>query len=363
MTSLDELIDKEQYTMGDREKDKVLMDIMRPQLDGAQQNPFIASMYRKMGATSDSLATIEDIPFIPVQMFKLFDLTTCDRAEVFRVLKSSGTTGASRSIVPLNKRTSSYQTKALKSILQSFMGSKRRRMLVIDHEGTNAPNSELTARGAGVRGLSIFSKGMHYLLKEEGGQMKLNDSAITEVLANADDAYVFGFTYIIWSEFFERAKETGLRFDLPNAVLFHSGGWKKMEDRKVSRDVFSDSIAGIFGMSPAKVHDFYGMAEQTGVIFVECEHGHKHVPDFAQVIVRNMRTLRPCGIDESGLIQVCSPLSDSYYSQAILTEDKGVILGVDDCPCGRKGRYFQVTGRVARSEVRGCGDTYREARR
>jgi|WetSurMetagenome_2_1015567.scaffolds.fasta_scaffold32253_2 phenylacetate-coenzyme A ligase PaaK-like adenylate-forming protein len=338
------------------------MEVIRPQLELALKNRHIASMYGKLGISPESIDRLDDVPFVPVQMFKSFDLAICEKSEIFRLLKSSGTTGGSQSIVPLNKRTSSNQTKALKSIMQSFMGPKRRRMLVIDHEGINAPNAELTARGAGVRGLSLFSKGMHYLLRQEGSDLSLNKDAIAAISSRNDDAYIFGFTYIIWSEFYHRAKDAGLRLELPNSVIFHSGGWKKMEDRKVSREVFSSSIAEIFGTSPSKVHDFYGMAEQTGVIFVECEYGHKHVPDFAQVIIRDLRTLRPCGIGEGGLIQVSSPLADSYYSQAILTEDKGMLLGIDDCPCGRKGRYFQVSGRVARSEVRGCGDTYREAR-
>jgi len=362
MTDLEDLINKEQYTLQDDEKQSLLLEIMRPQLELSLRNDHIASLYAKLRVEPSSIECLDDIPFVPVQMFKLFDLATCEHSDIFRVLRSSGTTGINQSQVPLNKRTATYQTKALKSIIQSFMGAKRRRMLVIDHQGINASTAEITARGAGVRGLSLFSKGMHYLLKQEGGTIMLDEDAIAEVSRTKDDVYIFGFTYIIWSEFYHRAKAAGFHLDLPNAVIFHSGGWKKMEDRKVSREVFSTSVAELFGTSPSKVHDFYGMAEQTGVIFVECEHGHKHVPDFAHVVIRDPRTLQPCGIGETGLIQVSSPLSDSYYSQAILTEDKGTLLGIDDCPCGRKGRYFQVSGRVARSEVRGCGDTYKESK-
>ena len=52
------------------------------------------------------------------------------------------------------------------------------------------------------------------------------------------------------------------------------------------------------------------------------------------------------------------PLPRSYPGHSLLTEDLGVLLGEDDCPCGRKGKYFKVTGRVPRAEVRGCSDTY-----
>ena len=38
------------------------------------------------------------------------------------------------------------------------------------------------------------------------------------------------------------------------------------------------------------------------------------------------------------------------------------ILGEDDCPCGREGRYFEILGRIQRAEVRGCSDTYEQRR-
>jgi len=34
-----------------------------------------------------------------------------------------------------------------------------------------------------------------------------------------------------------------------------------------------------------------------------------------------------------------------------------VVHGEDDCPCGRKGRYFSVLGRLPQVEMRGCSDT------
>ena len=58
------------------------------------------------------------------------------------------------------------------------------------------------------------------------------------------------------------------------------------------------------------------------------------------------------------MIQAVSLLPGSYPGHSILTEDEGVILGEDDCPCGRKGKYFRVIGRIRNAEVRGCSDAY-----
>ena len=51
-------------------------------------------------------------------------------------------------------------------------------------------------------------------------------------------------------------------------------------------------------------------------------------------------------------------LPESYPGHSLLTEDEGVILGEDDCPCGRRGKYFKILGRLPQAEIRGCSDTY-----
>ena len=38
-------------------------------------------------------------------------------------------------------------------------------------------------------------------------------------------------------------------------------------------------------------------------------------------------------------------------------EDLGKIIGEDDCKCGRKGKYFSISGRMSMAELRGCSDT------
>jgi hypothetical protein len=67
-------------------------------------------------------------------------------------------------------------------------------------------------------------------------------------------------------------------------------------------------------------------------------------------------------VGETGMIEVLSALPSSYPGQALLTEDLGALTGVDDCPCGRKGKHFRFTSRIQRAVVRGCGDTFAQSR-
>ena len=55
-------------------------------------------------------------------------------------------------------------------------------------------------------------------------------------------------------------------------------------------------------------------------------------------------------------MQALSLVQLSYPGHNILTEDLGRIEGIDNCKCGRKGKYFSVLGRVPGTEKRGCSD-------
>jgi len=363
MLTRDALLTHNPYSLKDSEKSELLLHIIKEQLHNARRNNrYIENYFSKMGTDIEAIKNLEDIPFIPVQMFKVFDLKTCPDENISKILRSSGTTGGQSSIIPLDKTTSMNQIKALKSILSDYLGRQRKIFLVIDHEGINSPEMAFSARTAGVRGLSIYAKKTYYLLKEENGQLVLNMPVIKEIahLDPDEEMYAFGFTYILWTVFCEQLKKENIQFSFKFLTLFHGGGWKKMRDLSVSKETFTETVAAVFGTQPKKILDFYGMAEQTGIIFVDCKYGNKHVPVFSQMIIRDPFTLEPCDTGKTGLIEVMSILAESYYDQAVLTEDLGVLAGVDDCPCGRKGRYFRFVSRIEKAELRGCGDTFRE---
>jgi hypothetical protein len=168
----------------------------------------------------------------------------------------------------------------------------------------------------------------------------------------------FGFTFVVWDRFVRQAEQYGRRFHAPEAVLLHSGGWKKLSAQAVSKEEFNRRAATVLGCRERQILDFYGMVEQVGTVFVDCEAGNKHAPAFADVLIRRPLSLAPVSPGETGIIEVLSALPTSYPGQALITEDQGTLLGVDDCPCGRRGNYFRFAGRIERAELRGCGDTF-----
>ena len=75
---------------------------------------------------------IEDVPFMPVRLFKYYDLKSIKEKNIIKTLTSSGTTSQLVSKIYLDKETAKFQTKALVNIMSSFIGNKRLPMLIID---------------------------------------------------------------------------------------------------------------------------------------------------------------------------------------------------------------------------------------
>jgi len=300
----------------------------------------------------------EDLPFLPVRLFKEYDLLSVDRADVVKTMTSSGTSGQRVSRIFLDRTTAAQQTRALSRIVASHVGSKRLPMLILDTAAVLEDRAMVSARAAGIAGFSMFSTDRAYALDEDMGLDRAGIEAFLDRHAG-EDLFVFGFTSIIWQHFVQELARTGFRPDLSRGMLLHGGGWKRLLDQAVSAAAFKETLRQVCGI--ARAHDYYGMVEQTGAIAVECERGVLHASVFSDVIIRRARDFGVADVGEPGIIEVLSILPGSYPGHALLTEDEGVMLGEDDCPCGRFGKYFKVSGRIRDAEIRGCSDTYQAA--
>jgi len=363
---VDDLIRGPQYALPQAEKDVLLTSLLRTLCrDVARRCPPYGRFLQRLGRPSDTWQTPADIPPLPVGMFKQFLLSAVPPQQVVRELHSSATTGAEPSRIVIDKTTAFRQARALAAILKEHIGGRRRPLLVLDAEESAAAGDSLTARGAAIRGVGNFASTTVFGMRQlSSGELQPDWQRVESFFAEhaGGPLLLFGFTFIVWSRFVLTAEGRGLKFHAPQAVLLHSGGWKKLSAQAVSKEEFGRRTAAVLGCDPARVLDFYGMVEQVGTVFVDCESGHKHAPAFADVLIRRPLTLAPVQIGEPGIIEVLSALPTSYPGQALITEDQGVLLGVDDCPCGRKGSYFRFTRRIEQAEIRGCGDTFAQSR-
>jgi hypothetical protein len=297
--------------------------------------------------------SLEQLPALPARLFKTVELASVDRAAVVRTIVSSGTTRQRPSKVFLDKATAAALTRALAIVVKSVIGAKRLPMAIVDNPDVFRQPAALNARGAGVLGFSQFGYDHTYLLDKA---MELNVAAARQFLARHQgrQSLLFGFTFAVWEYLYRASVRTGTELDFSNSLLIHGGGWKRLREEQVSDDEFKVRMRERFGIR--RIHNYYGMVEQTGSIFMECEVGHLHAPPSGDVLTRDPLTFEPLPFRRSGILQVISTVPRSYPGHVVLTEDIGVVLGEDDCPCKRRGKYFLVEGRLAHAELRGCSD-------
>ena len=323
----------------------------------AERCPEYARILNAWGADTEAAKGFEELPFLPVRLFKEYALKSVPEEALNRTMTSSGTTGQQVSRIFLDRETSALQSKVLSRIMSEFIGKQRLPMIILDTGAVIKNRAMFSARGAGILGFSMFARDRIFALDEN---MQLDVEGLKAFLEkHADEEiFLFGFTFMIWRHFLAELRKRGWTPDLSRGVLVHGGGWKKLSDQRITTGQFKRELLETCGLT--RVHNYYGMVEQTGTIYMECEHGHLHAPVWSDITIRRGGDFSVADVGELGLIQVSSLLPRSYPGHILLTEDEGRILGEDDCPCGRKGKYFEIAGRIKRAEVRGCSDTYEQ---
>lgn len=357
--TFDDLLQIPPYSLDRTEKQRLLTDRLAELTEFHRQNcPEYADILNAISYDRRKVSTYEDLPFLPVRLFKELSMKSVPQDGIVKTMTSSGTSGQKVSRIYLDRVTSSNQQKAMVKIVNDFTGSSRMPMVILDCPSVVKNRNMFSARGAGILGFSIFGSKKIYALNDD---MELDTEGLEAFLDQykGQKILLFGFTFMVWQHFYKellRLKGEGRTFDLSNGILIHGGGWKKLVSEAVSTKEFHSALKDVCGLE--QIHDYYGMVEQTGCIYMECECGHLHASVFSDVLFRRAEDFSLCEKGETGIIQVVSAIPESYPGHSLMTEDAGMLLGEDDCPCGRKGKYFKIEGRLKNAEIRGCSDTY-----
>jgi hypothetical protein len=352
--SIQELFAVPPYSLQQAEKQTRLLPVLNElTLHHYQTCPAYARLIDVVWAGPREARTLAEIPYLPVGLFKRHALASVPDHKIVQTLTSSGTTGQQPSRVFLDQETADLQSRALVRIMSEVLGPRRLPMLVVDVPGLLKDRASFSARGAGVLGMMKFGLQPVFVLDND---MRLNREALERFLLRHGDQpfLIFGFTFMVWRYFYDPLRTLGV--DLSKGILIHSGGWKKLEEAAVDGATFKQRFRGATGLS--RVHNFYGMVEQVGSVFLEGDDGFFHPPVFADIIVRDPQTWEEAPAGRPGVLQLVSALPRSYPGHSLLTEDLGILHRVD-APQGQwQGKAFSVVGRVPRAELRGCSDTF-----
>ena len=222
--------------------------------------------------------------------------------------------------------------------MSDFLGERRLPFLVLDSRQVLRNRAMFSARGAGILGFSIFGTRPCYALDEH---MELNGrGAGLPGGAPGGDHLPLRLHLHHLEACRPRPGGAGERLDIPNGILVHGGGWKKLAGEAVSPGEFKARVAAATGVE--RVSNYYGMAEQTG-----CVSWSAPGPPPRQPVVGYRGAagagLRPCEPGEEGVLQVLSPLPRSYPGHSLLT-GSGRAAGGGQLPLRAQGQIFQGDG-------------------
>jgi hypothetical protein len=334
-----------------------------------------------------SLRDWREIPAVPATAFKELELSCIPEGQRTKVFFSSGTTEDRPSRHFHNEASLQiYEASLLAGFNRHFPGeafptrsscnspapqlddarhSLAGEVLALTPPPKQAPHSSLVHMFQTLRRRLSFRGFSFTGLIGKDGAWRLDDSRTTELLQAAIDRQepvVLLGTAFSYVHLLDRMAERDLKFQLPErSRLLETGGYKG-RSRSLPKSELHKLITRRLGIPCSHIVCEYGMSELSSQAYdrtalpeaalpdeapAQGWHAAKprpfHFPPWVRVQIISPETGREVQEGETGLIRVFD-LANVYSVMAVQTEDLGV----------RRGPGFELIGRAALAEARGC---------
>lgn len=276
-----------------------------------------------IGCHPAQVACVEQIPFLPIRLFKHRDIY-CGEGAPEVVFTSSATTGMTPSRHPM--ASLALYERAFTEAFRRFYGDPAGWSLY-----ALLPNY-LQRKGSSLvymadRLIRACGSGGFYLDEYE--------KLIADMAADKKPKILLGVSYALWDLAEKYAPK------LCDTIVMETGGMKGYRE-ELPKEEFHRILCEGFGVG--KIHSEYGMAELTSQAYSKGENRF-YCPPWMQVAVRDVNdpfdVRRHAGRGGLNIIDLAN-----YYSCAFLqTEDVGRL---------HADGSFEVEGRIDHSEIRGC---------
>jgi hypothetical protein len=134
-------------------------------------------------------------------------------------------------------------------------------------------------------------------------------------------------------------------------ILF-GGGWKSFIGETVDRESLVNLLSASLNIPSQMVLEGYSMTE-INALTLRCEHGRFHIPPVIEPVIFDEELNPVKGNDIRGVYGFLDPMAVSYPGFLITGDYVRMVEGT--CECGLSGPAVMEIGRVAGSEIKGCG--------
>ena len=266
---------------------------------------------------------LEQIPFLPIRLFKQRDVYCGEQAPEM-VFTSSATTGMTPSRHPM--ASLALYERAFTEAFRRFYGAEQQWSIY------GLLPSYLQRKGSSLiymvdRLIEACGSGGFYLDEYE--------RLIADMAADPKPKILLGVSYALWDLAERYAPQ------LQNTIVMETGGMKGHRE-ELPKEAFHKILCEGFGVE--QIHSEYGMAELTSQAYSKGENRF-YCPPWMRVAVRDVNdpldVRYEAGRGGLNIIDLAN-----YYSCAFLQTEDVARLHADGS--------FEVEGRIDHSEIRGC---------
>ncbi|MEG2060950.1 MAG: acyltransferase [Alistipes sp.] len=276
-----------------------------------------------MGISPSSVQTIREIPYLPIELFKTHEVYCGERAPevVFTSSSTTGMTAARHAMQSL-----ALYEQAFRASFRAFYGDPSRWSLYA-----------LLPNYLQREGSSLVYMADRLIQDCGSGGFYLDDyqTLLRTMAADPKPKILLGVSYALW-ELAEKYAPT-----LTNTVVMETGGMKGYRE-EIPKQEFHQILCDAFSVS--EIHSEYGMAELTSQAYSQ-GHNRFRCPPWMRVSVREVNDpFREVPAGQRGGLNIMDLAN--YWSCAFLqTQDVGRLVADGS---------FEVEGRIAHSDIRGC---------
>lgn len=315
------LTDEKIFSIGnDEEFEAVALELFRWQAERCMP-------YRQyiglLGIDPQSVKSIEQIPFLPIELFKSHDIY-CGDTTPEKVFTSSSTTGQTPSRHPM--QSLAHYERTFTAAFEQFYGAA---------EGWSIYG--LLPNYLQREGSSLVYMVDRLLARCGSGGFYLDDydKLLADMAADTKPKILLGVSYALW-DLAERYAPK-----LQQTIVMETGGMKGHRE-ELPKEEFHKILTEAFGVET--IHSEYGMAELTSQAY-SAGGGIFLSPKWMRVLVRDVNNplkILPAG--KRGAINIID-LANLSSCAFIATQDVGQTFADGS---------FMIEGRLTGADIRGC---------
>lgn len=313
------------------------------------RNPTYRRFCETLDKTPDTVGSWREIPAVPTDAFKEVNLA-CGRPE--KVFLSSGTSEgpAKRGRHPV-PRLDVYRASALLNFSAHLLPDLiDLRMVILAGSPKIWPQSSLSYMIETVC-QEYGDENAAYYINEAGLDLDRLLKTLGGVCVRNEPVILLGIT-LAFHQLLEQARNHRLTFHLPpGSRIMDTGGFKGRR-MDLSKTEFYERYEEVLGISQTHIVNEYGMTEMCSqfydTVLIDHTNGirrprHKQIPPWVRTLIVDPETLEELPPGSTGLLRHYD-LANCGSVMALQTEDIGRTVADG----------FEITGRAAGAEARGC---------